>query len=101
MRGTMRWAVAVAASVAAFALPTAPTALAAGSVAGAARVGAVPSAQRLQLVFPLKADDAGLTAFARAVSTPGSPLYGQYEPVRTLAARFGATPATRARVLAY
>jgi kumamolisin len=52
-------------------------------------------------VLPLKADDAGLEAFAHAVSTPGSPLYGQYESVSTLAKRFGASPATRARVLGF
>jgi subtilase family serine protease len=85
---------------AALALPAAP-ALAAGPQAGAARVGPVSPMTQLQLVFPLPADGAGLAAFARAVSTPGSPLYGQYESVQTLAGRFGATPATRARVLAY
>jgi kumamolisin len=78
-----------------------PAALAAGPEAGAARVGEVSSAQRLQLVLPLKADDAGLQAFAHAVSTPGSPLYGQYESVATLAGRFGASPVTRARVLGF
>ena len=76
-------------------------AFAAGPLAGAARVGGVSPAQQLQLVFPLKADGAGLAAFARAVSTPGSQLYAQYESVPELAARFGATPATRSRVLAY
>ena len=59
------------------------------------------AAQPLQLVFPLKANDAGLEGFANAVSTPGAPMYGRYESVQTLAGRFGATPATRARVLAY
>jgi kumamolisin len=78
-----------------------PTAFAAGPQAGAARVGEVSSAQQLQLVLPLKAQDAGLEAFAHAVSTPGSPLYGQYESVATLAGRFGASPATRARVLGF
>jgi kumamolisin len=76
-------------------------ALAAGPQAGATRAGAVAPAQRLPLVFPLTADDAGLAAFAHAVSTPGSPLYGRYESIQTLAGRFGAAPATRARVLAY
>src|ERR1700722_13816488 len=82
-------------------IAAAPTALAAGPQAGAARVGEVSSAEQLKLVLPLKADDAGLVAFAHAVSTPGSPLYGQYESVSTLARRFGAPPATRARVLGY
>ena len=89
-----------AAALAALAVPASP-ALAAGPQAGAARVGPVSPATQLQLVFPLKADGSGLAAFARAVSTPGSPVYGQYESVPTLAGRFGATPSTRARVLAY
>jgi len=44
--------------------------------AHAARIGPAPGAQRLQLALPLRADDAGLQAFASAVSTPGSALYG-------------------------
>ncbi|MDQ6744682.1 MAG: S53 family peptidase [Actinomycetota bacterium] len=52
-------------------------------------------------MVPLVADDAGLQGLARAVSTPGSPLYGQYEPVPVLAQRFGASPSVRARALAY
>jgi subtilase family serine protease len=96
----IKWAMALAATAATVALAATP-AFAAGPVAGAARVGGVSPAQPLQLVFPLKADDAGLEAFSRAVSTPGSPLYARYESVPRLAARFGATPATRARVLAY
>ena len=101
MGRSMKWATALAASVTAVAGLAVTPAFAAGPTAGAARVGAVAAAQPLQLVFPLKADDGGLDAFARAVSTPGSPLYAQYESVSRLAARFGATPATRARVLAY
>src|SRR5436305_2265819 len=101
MRRRIREATALAACAAGVAALAAPPALGAGPVAGAARVGAVPAGQRLGLVFPLKADDAGLAAFARAVSTPGSPLYGQYESVQTLAGRFGASSATSSRVLAY
>src|SRR5258707_1280940 len=101
MGRTIRLAMVLAASAAATPALAAAPAFAAGPLAGAARVGAVSPAQRLQLVFPLKADDAGLEAFARAVSTPGSPLYARYESVSRLAARFGAAPATRARVLAY
>ncbi|MGI8412889.1 MAG: S53 family peptidase [Solirubrobacteraceae bacterium] len=67
--------------------------------AHAARVGPAPGSQPLQLVLPLKARDGALGRFARAVSTPGSPLYGQYEPVATLARRFGAAPDARARVI--
>src|SRR5437763_9946810 len=101
MRRTIRWATALVASVVGAAALAATPAIAAGPVAGAARVGGITPAQQLQLVFPLRADDAGLEAFARAVSSPSSPLYGQYESVRRLAERFGATPSTRARVLAY
>ncbi len=103
MGRSLSWAVAAGACAAAGAslIASAPAALAAGPQAGAARVGAVAPARPLQLVFPLKADDAGLEAFSNAVSTPGSPMYGRYESIQTLAGRFGATPATRARVLAY
>jgi subtilase family serine protease len=53
----------------------------------------------VSLVLPLRADLTGLEAFASAVSTPGSPLYGQYESVALLARRFGAPAAARARVI--
>lgn len=63
--------------------------------------GAAAAAARLPLILPLKADDAGLRAFATAVSTPGSPLYGRYEPVALLARRFGAGARTQAAVAGY
>ena len=63
----------------------APAALAAGPVAQATRVGPVPRQQQLQLVLPLNADLAGLESFAQSVNTPGSPQYGQYESIATLA----------------
>lgn len=59
------------------------------------------AAARLQLIFPLAVDDAGLRHFATAVSTPGSADYGQYQPVALLARRFGASPATRTAVVRY
>jgi subtilase family serine protease len=77
------------------------TALAAGPKAGAARVGSAPPAQKLQLVFPLKANLAGLERFATAVTTVGSPQYGDFEPIAVLARRFGASTTTRAGVLRY
>jgi kumamolisin len=52
-------------------------------------------------VIPLVADDAGLRSFAQAVSTPGSDLYGHYESVPQLAARFGARPALRAAAVRF
>lgn len=74
---------------------------AAGPVSTAVRLGAAPADQTVALALPLNADLAGLERFATAVSTPGSPQYGQYEPISTLARRFGASPADRARVLGY
>ena len=79
----------------------APSALAAGPLAQATRVGPVPRQQQLQLVLPLNADLAGLESFAQSVNTPGSPNYGQYESIATLARRFGASPAASSRVMAY
>jgi subtilase family serine protease len=55
----------------------------------------------LQLVLPLVADDSGLAQFAQAVSTPGSSVYGQYESIAQLSARFGASPRTRRLVTGY
>ena len=79
----------------------APSALASGPVAQATRVGPVPRQQQLQLVLPLNADLAGLESFAQSVNTPGSPSYGQYESIATLARRFGASPAASSKVMAY
>ena len=53
--------------------------------ASAAPLGPAPAAATLQLVVPIVADDAGLAQFARSVSTPGSPQYGQYEPIPMVA----------------
>jgi subtilase family serine protease len=92
------WAVGVAA-----ALPVlgGANALAAGQRAQITRVGPAPAAQQLELVFPLKADLAGLRREALAVSSPGSPAYGAYQPIDQLARRYGAAPSTRRRVVAY
>jgi len=79
----------------------APGALAAGPAAQVTRVGPVPPQQQLELVLPMNADLAGLESFAQSVNTPGSPEYGQYESVATLARRFGASPAASSRVMAY
>jgi subtilase family serine protease len=61
----------------------------------------VPAAARMHLVLPLRADLAGLERFARSVTTPGSPDYGQYESIAALARRFGAPASRRRRVLEY
>jgi subtilase family serine protease len=95
--GKLVWSMALAA----VALIAAPGASAAGPLARTARIGAASPATQLQLVFPLAADQAGVERLARAVSTPGSPEYGHYESIARLSARFGASPAVRARVLRY
>lgn len=60
----------------------------AASAAGAAQAG-----RELQLYVALEPrDPVALERFATAVSTPGSPLYGQYLTVPEFAQRFGATP---------
>ncbi len=87
-------------AIALLALSAAP-ASAAGPVAHATKVGAASAGQSVQLVLPLRADGAGLTQFARAVSTPGSPRYAQYESIAMLARRFGAFPAAERRVVAF
>jgi subtilase family serine protease len=76
-------------------------AIAASPVARAAMLGAAPAAQRLQLVLPLVADGPGLERFARAVTTPGSADYGEYESISRLAARFGAPAWARRAVVRY
>ncbi len=69
--------------------------------AHAAQVAPAPRSQQLQLVLPLAADLAGLRRFALSVTTPGSGNYARYEPIAWLARRFGASPATRQRVVGY
>ncbi len=93
---------AVACALGALALgAAAPRALAQGSLASAAAQGPAPTSQSLSLVLPLQFDQAGLRRFALAVSTPGSPQYGEYESIEALTRRFGATQDVRARVLRY
>ncbi len=95
-----RIATSALAALLALALAFAPGARA-GAIAGATRVGSAPPAQQLELVFPLVADYRGLQRFATAVTTIGSPEYGQFESIAQLAARFGASARTRARVVAF
>jgi subtilase family serine protease len=91
-----RWGLAAAALVAWLAL--APTALANGRVT---ELGAAPSRQQLSVVLPLKADISGLEQFANAVTTVGSPLYGDYQPIATLERRFGTPAGERSKVVHY
>ncbi len=79
----------------------APSALAAGPSARVARLGSAPGSHKLALVLPLKANVAGLERLATAVTTVGSPQYGDYEPIATLTRRFGASAANRSRVVRY
>ena len=85
---------------------TLQTGLAVGLAASACSVApfAVASGrpgQQLQLVLPLKVDASGLSRLALAVSTPSSRQYRHYETVSQIAHRFGASPATRRRVIAW
>jgi subtilase family serine protease len=83
------------------ALPTGVHSSPAGPVVHGTREGAAPAAQTLALVLPLTADEAGLKRQALAVTTLGSPQYGQFESVADLARRFGASPSARRQVTAY
>ena len=64
---------------------------------GTQTVGRTASSTRLRLAVVLRAQ-AGLAAYATAVSTPGSPLYGHFLTVAQFAGRFGATPTQVAAV---
>ncbi|MDQ6731871.1 MAG: S53 family peptidase, partial [Actinomycetota bacterium] len=66
-----------------------------------ARLGGAPGAQRLSLMLPLRADVAGLERLANAVSTFGSPQYGQFQSIAELARRYGASASDRGRVLRF
>lgn len=62
---------------------------------------AAPPGQQLSLVLPLKVDDPALDRFARSVSMPSSPAYGQYATYAELASRFGAPSSARATVVGF
>jgi len=56
-------------------------------------LGAAPKSAQLSLTIVMKPrDEAALSQFSTAVSTPGSTRYGQYVSVPQFAHRFGATP---------
>ncbi len=62
---------------------------------------ALPASRRLRLTIALRPrDPAALSAFATAVSTPGSRQYGHYLTVSRFARRFGATSSQLAAVAA-
>ena len=99
-RRLRRVAVATTLALAALAVTAsaseAPQTVAVGGVpalsAGARMLGSVPSRTplRLTLVFTPR-DPAALAAFAKAVTTPGSPSFRHFLSVSQFAARFGAT----------
>ncbi len=67
---------------------------------------AVPSSsqaatQRLQLVLPLKANDAGLAKLTQAISSPSSSQYRHYRSIGWLSNHYGASAAQRAKVVGY
>jgi subtilase family serine protease len=67
--------------------------------AGAHDRGVLPPASVVHASVALSPRHAAeLAAYARAVVTPGSPLYHRYLSVKQFAARFGPTPAQVARV---
>jgi subtilase family serine protease len=66
---------------------------------GASAEGGLAPGHPLDLVVALEPrDPTALAAYAEAVSTPGSPLYGRYLSVGEFAARFAPTPAQVATV---
>lgn len=68
---------------------------------GATAIGTVAPQRELNIQVALEPrDPAGLESFATEVSTPGSPVYGQYLSVEGFADRFGATPSQVATVRA-
>jgi subtilase family serine protease len=61
----------------------------------------VAAGQELRLVLPLVANLQGLRRYAQAVTTLGSPSYGQFRSIPWLAQRFGASAPRRSRVVAF
>lgn len=65
---------------------------------GARAAGVAAPSRQLDLSLLLRADDAGLTRYATAVSDPSSPLFGRHLEPRQVLSRFGPSEADRARV---
>ncbi len=64
-------------------------------------VGAAAAGKRLDLSLLLRADDAGLTRYAAAVSNPESSLFGRHLSQSEVARRFGPAAADRGRVIGW
>ncbi len=64
-------------------------------------VGAAAAGKRLDLSLLLRADDAGLTRYATAVSNPESSLFGRHLSQSEVARRFGPSAADRGRVIGW
>jgi subtilase family serine protease len=76
------------------ALVLAPGALARAAPGALARAAPLPAGQHLHITVTLRPrNPAALTAYARAVSTPGSSAYRQYLTPARFARRFGPAPA--------
>ncbi|MDH6117999.1 kumamolisin [Kitasatospora sp. GAS204A] len=72
------------------------------AVSHSARTGEVPAGQRISVAVSLaQRDTAGLDAFLNRVTDPSSPDYQHYLTVDQFAQRYGATPATVAKVSGY
>ena len=69
------------------------------ALAGAAPVTAAPRAQRITFYFGLKRPEAQARAAFFAVQQPGSTSYRHFGSLRWVAARYGASPATRTAFL--
>jgi kumamolisin len=93
-----RAALALCCTLAVFAIAATP-AFAAG--ARLTPLDSAPGGHQLQLVLPLRANVTGLERLANAVTSIGSPAYGDYQPIAVLARRFGASANDRARVVNY
>jgi kumamolisin len=66
---------------------------------GPGRDPAVPADAKIVVIFGLRRDDAGLAKAVRASSDPSSSSYGRFLSMADVAARFGASPSDRTKVL--
>ncbi|HET9123675.1 MAG TPA: S53 family peptidase [Solirubrobacteraceae bacterium] len=100
----MRWGIRLLGALAVLAVIPAMAQASSGprfAPGAAARVGRASGSRTVALEFPLSIDSRGLTRFADAVSTPGSPEYGRFASISWLAKHFGASAAVRRRTLAW
>ena len=72
-----------------------------GAGPGARAAGVAAPARKLDLSLLLRADDAGLTRYATAVSDRSSPQFGRFLEPAEILSRFGPSRADRVRVMAW